>query len=242
MPYRQQNFSNGEIYHVTLKRIGDDLLFKDENDSYRGIFSIYEFNTSDLVTIRERRKARARIKQGTSSDRVADVLDKRNLLVEILSFCFMPNHIHLLLKQIQDGGISKFMQKFGAGYACYFKRKHGLSKRGHFFQDRFVAVPVKDDDQLKTVFVYIHTNPLSLVEANWKERGIKNQEKAIEFLKSYKWSSYPDYIGRNNFSSVTKREFLSEVIGGIRGCKDFVENWVRYKGGINEFVDLALED
>lgn len=248
MPYRKRPFENSEIYHITTRRIGDELLFKNIDDYYRGIFSIYEFNNSNPVEIRKRRKARAAFKkklQSMGGNPVAvpteEMVDKRNKFVEILTFCFIPNHIHLLLRQIQDEGISKFMQKFGAGYSSYFKEKYNQQGKGYFFQKRFEAVHIKTEDQLRTVFVYIHTNPISLIEPNWKERGIRNPEKVIKFLEDYKWSSYPDYIRKRNFPSVTEREFLLEIMGGEQGCKRFVEDWVKYKGEIKKFASLALE-
>jgi len=237
MPYRKQQFVNEEIYHVVLRGIDDNLIFKNVDDYYRGIFSIYEFNTTNPITIRERRKARARLKKA-DRDRVS-VSDPRDKIVEVLAFCLMPNHIHLLLKQLKEEGITKFMLKFGAGYGGYFNRKY--SRKGHVFQDRFSAVHVKNDEQLKTVFVYIHTNPISCVEPDWKEKGIKEPRKVIKFLENYKWSSYLDYIGKKNFPSVTEREFISEIMEGEESCRRFVEEWVRYKGEIKKFAHLSLE-
>lgn len=239
MPYRRQKLTNDEIYHVVVRAIDDNLIFKNKDDYYRGIFSIYEFNNANPTLIRERRKARARIKKLSKNRDPFSVVDEREKLVEVLTLCLMPNHIHLLLKQLKDDGITKFMRKVGAGYGGYFNRKY--NRRGHIFQSRFVSVPIKTDNQLKTVFVYIYTNPVALIEPKWKELGIKNPKKAIEFVENYKWSGYPDYIGKKNFPSVTEREFLSEVMGGPQGCKKFVEDWVRYKGEIKEFAALALE-
>ncbi len=238
MPYRKQQLVNGEIYHVVTRRIEDNLLFKNIDDYYRGIFSIYEFNNSKSITIRERRALRVQIKARRDP---TPVIDDRELFVQILTFCLMPNHIHLLLRQLQDKGISKFMQKFGAGYAAYFKNKYELEQKGYFYQGRFISVPIKTDDQLKNVFVYIHTNPVSLIEPKWKEIGIRDPNKAIKYVENYKWSSYPDYIGKKNFPSVTERDFILKVMGGEQGCRDFVEHWIRYKGEIKEFDELALE-
>ncbi len=241
MPYRKHQFVNSEIYHIIVRGIDDNLIFKDADDYYRGIFSIYEFNTTEPVTIRTRREARFRIKkmlQETDRDPFS-VIDERDKLIEILAFCFMPNHIHLLVKQLKNEGITKFMRKSGAGYGGYFNRKY--IRKGYVFQNRFSAVHIKDEEQLKTVFVYIHTNPIALVEPGWKERGIKEGEKAIKFLENYKWSSYSDYIGKKNFPSVTERKFILEIMNRQEGCKEFVENWVRYKGEIREFAELALE-
>jgi len=241
MPYRDIQFVNDEIYHIVLRAIDDNLLFKNIDDYYRGIFSIYEFNTTNPVTIRERRKIRVQLKKadrGPSS--VAEAfIDKRDKLVEVFGFCFMPNHFHLLLKQLKENGITKFMSKGGTGLGGYFNRKY--SRKGHVFQDRFTAIHIKNEDQLKTIFVYIHTNSISIIEPKWKEIGIKESEKVIKFLENYKWSSYPDYIGKKNFPSVTDRDFILEIMGGKQGCEEFIKNWVRYKGKIRELPELSLD-
>lgn len=239
MPYRREEFINGEVYHIVARRTEDNLLFEDVDDYYRGIFSIYEFNNVKPVIIRARRKVR--LFENKDNKDPLSAIENRDMLVEVLAFCLMPNHIHLLLKQLKEGGISKFMNKFGAGYPAYFKRKHNQQDKGYFFQGRFVSVAIKTNEQLKTVFVYIHTNPASFIEPRWKETGIQDPEKVINFLANYKWSSYLDYIGENNFPSVTQRDFLLKVMGGKQGCQEFVEGWIKHKGEIKEFTELALE-
>jgi len=234
MPIKRPQLVNNEIYHIVVRGVGDSLIFKDKDDYYRAIFSLYEFNTTEPIEIRERRKARKAAK--TTGELFSDT---RKLLVEILAFYFIPNHIHLLVRQLRDEGITQFMRKFGAGYATYFNKKY--NRKGHLFQGRFRAVHIKTNEQLKNVFVYIHTNGISLIEPKWKEKGINNPKKVIKFLENYKWSSYPDYIGGKIFPSLTKRNFLLRVMGGKKGCRKFVESWVRYKGEIKDFGDITLE-
>ena len=231
-PIRQ--FENGEIYHLILRGVDNRRVFEDENDYYRGIFSLYEFNNANPVDIRVRRQERKAIKcrandpQGVVNLREIELaeLARRDLLVVILAFCLMPNHIHILVKQLKDNGITKFMNKFG-GYAFYFNQKH--QRKGHLFQDRFKAVHIEDDEQLKTTFVYVCTNPVSLVEPGWKEKGVKDLEKTVKFIENYKWSSYADYIGGKNFPSLTSRDFLLGVMEGADGCRNFVNGWLEYK-------------
>ena len=253
MAIKQTQLFNDEIYHIILRAVGDSSVFNNQDDYYRGIFSIYEFNNSNFVEIRLRRRQRKKEKflepqrkscgsptpANFSQNMSDDSIDKRDKLVEILAFVFMPNHVHLLLRQLKDDGISKFMQKFGGGYANYFNKKY--ERKGHLF-NRFKSIYIKDDDQLKTVFAYIHTNPLSFIEPGWKENGIKDEGKAIKFLEEeYRWSSHFDYLGKKNFTSVTNRDFLSEIMGGEQGCKDAVRNWIEYKKDINNFGDINLE-
>ena len=65
------------------------------------------------------------------------------LLVQIFAFCLMPNHIHLLLREIKQGGISQFMKKFETSQAIYFNKKY--NRTGHPFQESFKAVHIKDN-------------------------------------------------------------------------------------------------
>lgn len=234
MPIKRPQLVNDEIYHIVTRGVEDSLIFKDKNDYYRGIFSLYEFNTREPIVIREKRKQRKASKANREL-----FSDSRELLIEILTFYLMPNHIHILARQIKDNGITQFMRKFGAGYVAYFNKRY--DRKGHLFQGRFRAVHIKTDEQLKIVFAYIHTNGISLIEPKWKEKGIENPEEVIDFLENFKWSSYSDYIGRKNFPSLTKRDFLLDVMGGIGGCRDFINNWVRYKGEIKDFKDVELE-
>lgn len=244
MPYRKEEFINDGIYHIVLRGIDDNLLFKNVDDYYRGIFSIYEFNNLKPITIQEQRRARISLKNkyrrraSTQSDQL---VDKREKLVDILAFCFMPNHIHLLLRQIQDNGIHDFMVKLGSGYGRYFNQKY--QRKGYVFQNRFRSVIIKSNDQLMTVVNYINVNPVSLIEPNFKEKGIKNNsiKKVFAFLKEYKWSSFSDYMEVKNFPSVTERDLILEVMGGGKGMVGNVMDWLSYKKDSSLYSDILIE-
>jgi len=234
MPTKRPPLVNNEIYHIVLRGVGKELIFKDLDDYYRGIFSLFEFNNSKPVEIRIRRRKRKI--QKSKGEQFSDARDK---MIEVLQFCFMPNHLHLLLKQIRDRGITDFMRKFGAGYATYFNKKY--ERKGHLFQGRFYAVHIKKEEQLQTAFVYIHTNPISLTEPKWKVEGIQNPQKVVKFLEDYKWSSYQDYLEKNNFPSVTEREFLLEIMGGAKECKKSVDDWIKYKKELKDWNVVGIE-
>ncbi len=219
-----------------MRRLGDRLLFSNKDDYYRGIFSLYEFNNAKAVEISKRRRDRlvekkklAKTGGGRASAELRAIEDKRKRLVDILAFALMPNHIHILIQQLESGGIVKFISKIGSGYPAYFRKKHHIKEKGYFFQNRFVSVPIETDAQLIAVFNYIHTNPVSLIESNWKTGKIRNVRKSNRFLENYKWSSYQDYIGKKNFPSVTERNFLIEVFGGETNIKRSIREWLKFK-------------
>ena len=70
MPIKHPQLVNGEIYHVIIRGVGDSLIFKDDSDHYRGIFSIYEFNNSKSVEIKERKWKRHIVE--TTGERFSD--------------------------------------------------------------------------------------------------------------------------------------------------------------------------
>lgn len=92
----------------------------------------------------------------------------------------MPNHYHLILREIISGGISLFMQKIG-GYTGYFNQQY--NRNGTLFDSRYKYIEIKDDAQLFAAFNYVHTNPVELVEPMWKEQKVKDFDKAKSFLK-----------------------------------------------------------
>ncbi len=236
MAYKRPPLVNDEIYHIVSRTVGDTVVFNVEEDFYRGIFSIYEFNNDNRVNIWERRRERAVEKKKLGPTSLTP--KNRDMFVEVLTFSFMPNHVHLILRQLKDKGISKFMQKFGTGYANYFNEKY--KRQGHLF-NKFRAVHIRDDSQLKTAFVYVHANLISLIEPGWKEKGIKNQDKVIKFLENNKSHSYMDYLGKKAFPSVTQRSFLLEVMGGAEGCKTYVDVWIKHKKELKDWADIVLE-
>jgi putative transposase len=141
----------------------------------------------------------------------------------------MPNHFHLILRQLKDGSIAKFMQKIGTGYTMYFNQKN--KRNGVLFQGRFKSILIESDEYLMHLSRYIHINPVELYEPSWKENGIQNWENINEFLESYRWSSYLDYIGIKNFPSVINKEIVNS----------FFQDEQSYKNFINQYLNNDLE-
>lgn len=236
MPVRRFPLVNQGIYHVVVRGVDGRKIFCDEKDYNHAIRCLFVFN--DVApTYWRYRPIRQQYVDSPRTVGVQNIPRKRTLVVDLLAFCLMPNHIHLLLRQRKKEGVTKFMRKFGTGYVEYFNAKY--ERQGHLFQGRFKAIPIQGDEQLKHIFVYIHTNPVALVERQWKEGNIKNPKKAIDFIESYRWSSYADYIGKKNFPSVTQREFLNATMDQ-KSWREFVNDWIAHKTN-QPFESVVLE-
>ncbi|MDP2648393.1 MAG: transposase [bacterium] len=116
---------------------------------------------------------------------------KRESLVDILAYSLMPNHFHIVARQLAERGISIFMGKLCTGYSMYFNRKHDHS--GTLFQGPFKSSHIDTDSYFLWSFAYAHLNPLSLVEPEWSGKHIRDSLRAQKFLEKYRYSSYPDY-------------------------------------------------
>lgn len=150
----------------------------------------------------------------------------------------MPNHYHLLLQPLVEGGVSLFMKKLNGGYVQYFNKKH--ERTGTLFERKYKSVLIDNQAHLIYMPYYIHLNALDLAVPEWRQRKIDNLDKAMDFLSDYRWSSHLDYCGENNFPSVTQRDFLLEIFGGEKGYKKKIKDWLKDLS-IKKMGDFMLE-
>ena len=131
-------------------------------------------------------------------------------LVSFISYNLVENHFHFELKQLVDGGISKFMHKLGTGYTLYFNQKHNRS--GSLFENVFKAIHVDSEDYLIWLSGYIHNNS--------EKHGIAKNEDWI-------WSSYSQYLhndtGKHTIK-VNKNTILSNF-NSIESYKNYVSSF-----------------
>jgi REP element-mobilizing transposase RayT len=96
-----------------------------------------------------------------------------------LSYCLMPNHVHLLV-ETREPNLGLGMHRLHGDYAAVFNRKYGLS--GHVFESRFHNVRMRTDAHLVVTAAYIALNP---IEARLCERP-----------EDWPWSSHGPVIRR----------------------------------------------
>ena len=113
--------------------------------------------------------------------------------VELLAWCLMGNHVHLLL-HAELANISAFMERVERPYVRHFNNRH--DHIGHLFQGRFKSIPVVGDPQLLETVRYIHRNPV---------------EGGVAESCQYEWSSYGEYLGKDDICSTS---LVMEMLGG----------------------------
>lgn len=211
-----------EIYHIYNRGVEERNIFLDDEDRLRFIHDLFEFNdenpTINLAYYFSK-------KQSKEVGLPNIEREPRKLIIDLLAFCLMPNHFHLMISQKKEGGITEFMRKLGTGYTNYFNKKY--NRAGPLLQGKYKITHINQESHFIHLPYYIHLNPLDADFSGWRERKIKNYNKAIKFLENYKWSSFQDYIGIKNFPSVTQREFLLKFFDGSIQYKKDIVNWLK---------------
>jgi len=208
MANRKISFINDNYYHIYNRGIDKRIIFENDHDFKRFQESLRLFNSPNSIWL-------ADANQKTE-------VKPQDRLVDIVCYCLMPNHFHLLLKQRVDSGIPNFMRKLGTGYSLYFNMRKERS--GSLFQGTYKAKLVTDDNYLTHLSRYIHMNPVELVDSNWKVAGIKNKRTAFDFLDKFQWSSYPDFISEVS-GKIISRSILHEMFTPS-SYKKFIESWL----------------
>jgi len=207
-------FVNGEYYHVYNRGTDKRTTFMDTPDYQRFLGDLVCFNDVD-----------APVHSRTRSDALlyAEV-EPRQPIVEIAAYCLMPNHYHLLLRQLTDGGITLFMRKLGTGYTMYFNARNARS--GVLFQGRYKAKHISNQQYLVHLIHYIHANPTS-------HSGSVDVEprKALSATDAHQWSSWHAYCGQRGHSVVQPGETL-KLLGGTDYRSDYTD-WIQMRDEIS---------
>jgi len=123
-------------------------------------------------------------------------------LVKILSYCLMPNHFHLLLEEVKENGIVRFMSRFGDSFTKYINIKRNES--GRLFQGPYQSKIIKDERYFQYVDMYIQVfNPFELYSGGVK-KAVSEFDKAFDFVLEYVFSSLGENFGRRNLHILAK--------------------------------------
>jgi putative transposase len=191
-----RTFSSGEYYHVFNRGTGKMDIFISREDH---LFFLTRIKEALFPDIKRGRYNPVIIPEGS---------------FELVCYCLMPNHFHLLIKQNGDIPVSKIMNKVCTSYSKYFNKKY--DRVGSLFQDQFKAVLIETNEQLLWLSVYIHKNPLVA--------GIASD------LKSFEYSSYPDYIGIRAHTLCNKEIITGQIslIDYQKGAESDTEGHLLY--------------
>jgi len=189
---KRYNLAPDEYLHIYNRGVSKQPIFFSERDRKRFLFLILllqtpaDFKNSD-------RMFKEFVKNPT------DFLITQNKTladryVELISFCCMPNHFHLIVREIKEGGISKYMQRVLNAHTKYINIKYERS--GHLFQGPYQALSIESNKQLLHLSCYIHRNSREIRE--WRNKEV-----------NFPWSSYQDFALKNRWGDFLKHEIIT---------------------------------
>jgi len=184
---RKTKFEIGEFYHIYNRGVEKRIIFQNTSDYKRFLILLYIANSDQPLHIKD---------YGILNS-VEEIFkkDRGEPLVAIGAYCLMPNHFHLLLTPLTEGGISKFMLKLQTGYSMYFNKKN--DRVGSLFQGVFKSQHISEDRYLRYIYAYIHLNPAKLKNSEWKKQSEKFLNLLKKYIAEYPYSSLQEYLSEN---------------------------------------------
>ena len=136
----------------------------------------------------------------------------------------MPNHFHLLIKQLKDRGITEFLSKLSNSYTKFYNTKY--KRIGPLFQGQFKAVLIESDEQLIHVSRYIHLNPIA--------------SYLTKDLNSYEWSSYREYT--SNIPGLCNKEEIMGFFNSPQKYEQFCLDQISYAQDLERIKHQLIDE
>ena len=235
---RKEDFTVGSYIHVVKRGTRGLPIVLDESDRFRFLLMLTHFNDTfaplnwyrDLEDV-DLHNSLLRPEHWPEQVR----------LVNIIAFCLVENHFHLILEELTDGGIARFMKRLGIGMAKKYNERY--KERGSLFQGAYRSKTISDDRYFRYVSAYVQLkNALDMYPKGHKNVR-EDFDHAYNWACSYPYSSLGDYAGTFDRQIVEKtfhsslftpaqyKEFAKEVILG-RYEFDDIEN--KHRSGFFE--------
>lgn len=207
MPPRLTPLITGQYYHIFNRTIENKKLFIDSGISslflqllsyYRSEKIYCSYSYFRKMPVDAQLQIRMMLQQ------------KKYHKLIILSYCLMPNHFHLLIRQKSDNAVSKFMSDVLNSFTRYFNCMN--KRKGPLFLPRFQAKHITSREQLIHVSRYIHLNPY-----------VSNIVR-IKALSDFTFSSFGEYLNMKKSNLSDTSIILSEFGNDPERYKSFVIN------------------
>ncbi len=221
-------YVEGGYYHVYNRGVDKRTIFEDDLD-YKVFLHLVKTLLSPVPPSPKHPLTEV---TGFNPVRLRPLTDTLYKEVDLVSFCLMPNHFHLLIRQSTINGLTKFMKRLATSYVMYFNKRN--ERTGHLFQGIYKAINVDADVYLLHLSRYIHLNPLDLTGMN-----------LVKCL-NYPYSSFLYFLGKKKAPWIKPNNVLEHfksarrlVLRDYFSYQSFVED---YKLDAKEIIGaLAIE-
>jgi REP element-mobilizing transposase RayT len=239
---RIEPFGVGSVVHI-IKRGGRGMeIVKDDRDRWRFMRSIFILNDQYQDTSRNFVLYESQTFVNSVFERPEEWPERRPL-VALLGWALLDNHFHLLVQEINDGGIAKFMQRLGGSMSLAFNEKYGT--RGSIFQGAYKSRTVDSDTYLQYVHAYITVKNVFDMYPGGIKKAAQEFEKAWAFAEGYAFSSFLT-AATGVHSPILDMKAIDDLGLITRDFKNYAKSMIathtQNKGFDEELRALALED
>jgi putative transposase len=176
---RKTILANEYVYHIYNKSIYGFIIFNNADEFERLRSMIYFYQWQHDLSFCKFLQSGGLNKSDLWSE-ISLINAGKSRLVEIVAYCLMPTHVHFILKQCSENGISLFIKKLLGGYTLYFNHRH--NRRGPLWQSRFGSRLIENDRDLFVTCNYVHENPV--------------KDLNLQLASDWSYSSYLEYQGK----------------------------------------------
>ncbi|MFH1890429.1 MAG: hypothetical protein ABIJ91_02600 [Candidatus Kuenenbacteria bacterium] len=249
---RKIKLETEKYYHVYNRGANKEEIFHDENDYFRFLKSMGEFN-NDLscnqrdyiarkIAEEKRKEKRPAEKKRPSllykrlgcfdrfgrfnrfSTELLEYFSRLPKLVEIICYCLLFNHYHFILKQLTDNGTKIFLHKLGTGYVSYFNNKYSHS--GVLFQWPFKAYPINNENKLAWLSAYVNCN---------------YEIHKLGKVENWRFSSYKDYLGLRQGKLINKSIILELFNNDTEDYKKYCQQVIKEAQDEKRAIKILIE-
>lgn len=181
-------------YHIYARGHSRRKIFKDEKD--------FEYFT-DLFA--------RHLSQNEAADKSGRKYPHLRGQIELLGYCLMNNHFHILIYQKEKGTMTRLMRGIMTSYSCYYNKRYKTS--GPLFESRYRASMISGDEYLKHISRYIHLDP-----GDWQ---------------AYPYSSIHAYFGVFESDWLQPKKVI-DLFGSTPIYADFLDDHEDYKKSLDE--------
>lgn len=218
---RKESFTVGNIVHVLNRGTKKMPIYRQKSDLWRLLFNLFYLNSTKIPDNWARELSEQKIL--AAMEWPAD-WGQKTPLVSILAFTIMPNHFHLILKEVTEGGIGRFMHKFTMAYSKFINAKYDES--GSLFQGAYKAQVVQSDQYLRYLASYVMVkNTFELYPKGGLAKAAKNFNNAYEWGEYYPFTSLGHYAGGEPSPIITP-DVLGEVFEHPANFKRFSKDCI----------------
>src|SRR3990170_7687268 len=211
--YVVRNFAEDSYYHVFNRGVEKRNIFLEEDDYLTFIYYLSAYLLPLEKVIEKYPDLPMRLTGKSLVDEV-----------ELIAYCLMPNHFHLLLRQRSKDGISKLLKQLTNAYTLYFNQKN--QRVGSLMQGPFRAAPITEDPLFIHLVRYIHLNPVA--------------SNLTKDLNAHRWSSYHHYLGNEADLPVEKDNILS-YFPSVGAFKGFHEDHADYEKNLDKIEHVSID-